>query len=176
MLRALERADPGDRVGHATPAASEHVPALAEALQFIRGTPARLLLDIKPGTPLDQVIREVREQRAEAKVIFGLRRPRDIAMVRRQLAGTTTLAFMPLVRDAPAFADAGADIIRLWSDWVEADPGHVQRAQALGPVVWIMVGRRLPANDNDWRALHGRMMASGAQGVITDRPELVPVR
>jgi len=151
----------------------ERVPSFAEALIFIRDKPARLLLDVKPGTRLDQVIREIREHRAEAKVIIGLRRARDIARVRRELPGTTTLAFMPDVRDAPVFADAGAHIIRLWSDWVDADPALVGRTQALGPEAWIMVGRRLPAREREWRALHARMIASGAQGLITDRPELI---
>lgn len=150
----------------------ERIPALAEVLNFVRDKPARLLLDIKPGAPIDQVIREIRRYRVEAKVIVGLRRSRDVARVRRELPDTTTLGFMPDARDAPLFADAGAHIIRLWSDWVEADRGHVARTRALGPAVWIMVGRRLPAMERDWRALHGRMIASGAQGLITDRPDL----
>jgi glycerophosphoryl diester phosphodiesterase len=151
----------------------ERVPSLSEALAFIQGKPARLLLDIKPGTRLDRVISEIRSHRAEAKVIVGLRRARDIARVRRELPGTTALAFMPDVRDAAAFVDAGAQIIRLWSDWVEADPALVGRTQALGPKAWIMVGRRLPARDQEWRRLHARMIASGAQGLITDRPDLI---
>jgi glycerophosphoryl diester phosphodiesterase len=151
----------------------EAVPSLTEALDFIRDKPARLLLDIKPGTPLGRVMQEIREHRAEAKVIFGLRRARDIARVRRELPGATTLAFIPENRDAPAFADAGVHIIRLWSDWVEADSGLVGRTQATGPAVWIMAGRRLPTRERAWRALHARMIASGAQGLITDRPELI---
>jgi glycerophosphoryl diester phosphodiesterase len=153
--------------------AGERVPSLAEALSFIGDKPVRLLLDIKPGTPLDRVMREIREHRAETKVILGLRRPKDIARVRRELPGTTTLGFMPQPGDAPAFAHAGANIIRLWSDWVEADPGHVARTGALGAEVWIMVGRRLPDKEREWRGLHTRMIATGAQGLITDRPELI---
>jgi glycerophosphoryl diester phosphodiesterase len=150
----------------------ERIPSLGDALDFVRDKPVRVLLDVKPGTRLDQVIREVRHHRVEPKVIIGLRRAREIARVRRELPGTTTLAFMPDARDAPLFADAGAHIIRLWSDWVEADADLVARTRALGPEVWIMVGRRLPAREPEWRALHARMIAAGAQGLITDRPEL----
>lgn len=150
----------------------ERIPSFGEALDFVRDKPVRLLLDVKPGTRLNQVIREVRERRAEPKVIFGLRRARDVARVRRELPGTTSLAFMADARDAPLFADAGAHIIRLWSDWVEADPDLLSRTRALGPEVWIMVGRRLPAKETEWRMLHARMIAAGAQGLITDRPDL----
>ena len=151
----------------------ERVPSLADALNFIRDKPARLLLDIKQGTSLDRVIREVRTQDAAPNLIFGLRRAKDVARVRRELPGSTTLAFIPEARDAPAFAAAGANIIRLWSDWIEADPGHIPRTRALGPEVWVMVGRRLPSKEREWRALHRRMIAAGAQGLITDRPELI---
>lgn len=151
----------------------ERVPTLAEALEFIRDKPARLLLDIKPGTPLGSVLAQIREHRAEFRTILGLRRVRDVARVRRELPGARTLAFMPEVADAQAFAAAGAQIIRLWSDWVEADPSHVVRTRALGAEPWIMVGRKLPATRDEWRKLHTRMIATGPRGLITDRPELI---
>lgn len=151
----------------------EHVPTLAEALAFARGQPVRLLLDIKDGALLDAVIREVRASGSEAKLIVGLRSARDIARVRAELPRATALAFMPNVTDAAAFRDAGSHIIRLWSDWVETDPALVDRTRKLGPQVWIMVGRRLPRKEEEWRTLHSRMIATGAQGLITDRPELI---
>ena len=150
----------------------ERVPTLGEAIALVRDGPARLLLDIKPGTPLDKVIDELRSSHAEAKVILGLRRAADVAHARTALPGVAILAFTPKASDAPAFARAGANIIRIWSDWVGADPAAVARTRALGPEVWIMVGRHLPANPADWRQLHARMLASGPQGLITDRPEL----
>ena len=151
----------------------ERVPTLAEALDFARSSPSQMLADVKPGTPLDSVIREARQQNAGPKLILGLRRAKDIAKVRRELPNVATLAFMPDVADAPAVAAAGAHIIRLWSDCVEADPTHVGRVRALGPKVWIMVGRRLPSRKSEWRALHRRMLAAGPDGLITDWPELV---
>lgn len=154
----------------------QRVPSLADALDFIRDKPARLLLDIKQGTSLGRVIRQVRANGAAPKLIFGLRRARDVSRVRRELPGSSILAFITDARDAPTFAAAGADIIRLWSDWVEADPGHIRRTRALGPEVWVMVGRRLPSQEREWRALHARMIEAGAQGLITDRPELISAR
>ena len=161
------------RLGKCDAGTGERVPTFAEALGFIKTVPARLLLDIKPGTPLEDVIRQVREQHAEGRVIFGLRRAKDIARVRAELPAATTLAFMADAASADKHAAAGAHILRLWSDWVEADPAIVARTRALGPDVWIMVGRRLPGSKRQWQELHSRMTASGGQGIITDRPDLV---
>jgi glycerophosphoryl diester phosphodiesterase len=151
----------------------ERVPTLADAIALVRDRPARLLLDIKSGTPLDAVIAEISALRAEPKIILGLRRVSEVSQARAALPGVTILAFMPNVRDAPAFAKVGANIIRLWSDWVAADSTLVSRTQALGAEAWIMVGRRLPAKPTEWRALHVRMLATRPQGLITDRPELI---
>lgn len=150
----------------------ERVPTFAEALEFSRSNPVRLLLDIK-SAPVGDVLRIVREHHAETKIILGLRRSSDIARARAELPQATVLAFMPEASDAAAFARAGAHILRLWSDWVEADPGLVERTRKSGAQVWIVVGRRLPSKERDWRALHGRMIAAGAQGLISNRPDLI---
>ena len=81
--------------------------------------------------------------------------------------------FIPAMKDASRYASAGADIIRLWSDWVETEPAVVARARTLGFEVWIMVGRKLPKTEGEWRALHARMISTGAEGLITNRPELI---
>lgn len=150
----------------------ERVPTLGDVLALVANADSRLLLDCK-SVKVDQVLREVRAHHAETKVILGLRRPGDIARARAELPGVTIIAFMPERADAPVFVDAGADIIRLWSDWAEADPALVARTQALGKPVWIMVGRKLPRSNADWQALHGRMIAAGTNGLVTNRPELV---
>lgn len=150
----------------------EHVPTLAEALDLVANSSSRLLLDCK-SAPIDQVVREVRARHAEARVVLGLRSPGEIVRARTALPGATIIAFMPERTDAPVYIDAGADLIRLWSDWVEADPALVARTQKLGKPVWIMVGRKLPRGDAGWRALHERMIASGAQALVTNRPELI---
>jgi glycerophosphoryl diester phosphodiesterase len=151
----------------------ERVPTLAEALALVKATPVRLLLDIKSGTPLEQVLAEVRGQNASMNVILGLHSVKEVERARADLPSATILAFMPERTDAGAFAKAGAQIIRLWSDWVEADPALVARTRALGPQVWILIGRSLPSSNDSWRALHARMIATGAQGLITNRPELI---
>jgi len=151
----------------------EAVPTFAEVISLVRGKSVRIVADVKDGTPIGPVLQTIREQHGESQVILGLRSTKHVAIARAELPGATILAFMPEVGDAAAFAAAGANIIRLWSDWVEADPGLVAATRALGPEVWILVGRTLPLKRRDWRDLHARMIATGAQGLITDRPELI---
>lgn len=152
----------------------ERIPTLGDVFALIDGTSTRLMLDCK-AAPLDDVLREVRAHHAEGRVILGLRSPTQVARARAALPGVGIIAFMPERTDGPAFTAAGATILRLWSDWVEADPALVGRTRALGPPVWIMVGRRLPSKPAEWRALHGRMIAAGAQGLVTNRPDLISV-
>jgi len=150
------------------------VPTFAEVIALVRGTPVRILADVKDGTPLAPVLEAVREEHAERQIILGLRSIDHVVRAHAALPETTILAFMPRVGDAPAFAKAGAHIIRLWSDWVEADPPLVAHTRALGPQVWILVGPHPPATQSAWRALHARMLRLDPDGLITDRPEWVP--
>lgn len=166
-IAELKRCDAGS---------GERIPTLGEALRLVGDWPAVLLLDIKPGTPLAPVIAEIRANQAASKVILGLRRARDVTVARRELPQTKLLAFIRKPRDAADFVGAGATVIRLWSDWVDADPAQVGEIRALGAAVWVMAGRRLPRRDPEWRTLHDRMIAAGVQGLITDRPGLISVR
>jgi glycerophosphoryl diester phosphodiesterase len=163
-LTSIKRCD----AGH-----GERVPTFAEVIALVQGKPVRLLADVKEGTPIGPVLKAIRQLHAERQLILGLRSIKYVARARSALPDTTILAFMPKQTDAAAFRDAGADILRLWSDWADADPPLIARTRSLGPQVWIMVGRRLPSNPAQWRALHGRMIAAGAQGLITDRPDLI---
>ena len=153
----------------------ERVPVFADVLALVADRPVRLLVDVKDGRQLEPVLAAIRDHRAAGRVILGLRRTEDVARAHEAFPGMTVLAYMPRQTDAADFAKAGAQIIRLWSDWVDEEPALLGRTRALGPQVWIMVGRRLPANREGWRALHGRMIRAGAQGLITDRPELITV-
>lgn len=150
----------------------ERVPTFAEVLALIRDRPVRILADVKAGTPLEPVLSAIRGHPAGSKIILGMRSPKQVTRARAALPTTTILAFIPAASDAPDFATAGANIIRLWSDWAETEPALIARIHALGPEVWITIGRSLPGKPDEWHALHKRMIAAGAQGLITDRPDL----
>ena len=151
----------------------ERVPTFSEVLSMARGRPVRILADVKDGTPLAPVLEEIRSHHADRQIILGVRSTKHASRAHAALPAMTILAYMPTIADAGAFATAGVHAIRLWSDWVDADPGLIARTRALGPEVWVMVGHTLPARKRDWKALHERMIAAGAQGLITDRPDLI---
>ena len=152
----------------------ELVPTFAEVLVLAQERSVRVLADVKETSALEPLLATIREHRADGLVILGLRRTDQVAQARKRFPGIVILANMPGRTDAAAFAKAGAQIVRLWSDWVEADPSQVRSTRAQGPHVWVMVGRRLPSTNQGWRELHGRMIGAGAEGLITDHPELVP--
>jgi glycerophosphoryl diester phosphodiesterase len=152
------------------------IPTLEEALAAANTSKIQLLLDIKPGTSVGEVKKTVLQQRAESFVIFGLRRTADVANLQSAAPTLRALAFMRSATDAAEFSYAGADFIRLWSDWVEEDPTLVERARSLGKEAWIMIGRQLPKHEAEWRSLHARMLAAKPQGLITDRPDLIPAQ
>jgi glycerophosphoryl diester phosphodiesterase len=150
------------------------IPTLAEALAAAKDSRLRLLLDIKPGTSIREVLKIVRQEQAESIVTFGLRRSTDVANLQSAAPSLPVLAFMPNADDAAEFAYAGAGFIRLWSDWIAVDPTLVERTRILGARPWIMIGRHLPRDETEWRNLHARMLATKPDGLITDRPDLIP--
>jgi glycerophosphoryl diester phosphodiesterase len=157
--------------------AGERVPTLREALRLVRGNGASLLLDMKPGTPLQPVIALVRAERTEQNVIFGLRSPRQAEELRKLAPDVRAVALMKRFTDLEAFEKAGIRIMRLWSHWIDptvgGDPALIGKVKARGHAVWCIVGKRLPRGDGDWKATHARLIALGVDAIATDRPDLV---
>lgn len=155
-------------------AGGEPVPTLAEMLDLVRGTDARLLLDVKQAD-LAAILAEVRDHNAERNVIFGLRTPAEVIGLRALDPAMPTLAFMKRRGDLAAYLSAGAGIIRLWSDWVTTPtgPAMIARVHAAGHPVWALVGQRLPGDEPGWRTLHRTLIAAGIDGLITNRPDLL---
>lgn len=154
----------------------EHIPALREALRLVRDTPASLLLDMKPGTPLEPVIDLVRAEAGTDHVIFGLRSPAQASELRSRAPKMRMVALMPKLKDLDAFEAAGVRTMRLWSNWIDpqfgGDPILVTKVKARGHAVWCVIGKRLPASDAGWRATHARLSALGVDAITTDRPDL----
>jgi len=156
----------------------ERVPTLREALRLVRGTGTSLLLDMKPGTPLDPVLELVRSEHAEQDVVFGLRSPAQAARLHQLAPDVPAVALMKRFKDLDAFEKAGIRTMRVWSSWIDpaagGDPKLVDRVKARGHSVWCLVGKRLPQTDSEWEAAHARLLALGIDGLATDRPDLVP--
>jgi len=148
--------------------AGERIPSLEEALALIIPRGGKLLFDIKSGRDLDiqKVVRLIQRHRALKQVVVGARSLEDIRRFRSFDPDLCILAFIPATHDIQKFATAGADMIRLWADWIRLNPALVDRVHRFEKPVWVTAGRA----DRDELA---QLIALGVQGVLTDRPEVL---
>lgn len=155
----------------------ERIPTLRESLRFVADAGTSLLLDIKPGTPIDDVLALVRHEKAESRSIFGIRSPSQAAKLRALAPKLRVVALMPRLQDLEVFEAAGVSTVRLWSHWIDpqvgGDPSLVAKVKARGHSVWCVVGKRLPRSEAESRATHQRLSALGVDALVTDRPDRI---
>jgi len=154
----------------------ERVPSLDDVLAFAARRQTTLLLDIKQGGTFDlaRLVDQVKARNVAHRIIVGVRSVKALERVRAIDPAIRTLAFSGNREELDAFILAGVNIARLWSDWVEQDPDLVAQVRAAGAEPWILVGGKVPHDQNSLAALHRRMACAGAGAVITDWPELLP--
>ncbi|GAA2519496.1 glycerophosphodiester phosphodiesterase [Winogradskya humida] len=188
-LAELKALDAGSYVG--AKFAGTRVPTFQEALEALRGSGVRLVLDIKRDDALDdeRVVRLTEQCGAVQDVIVG---PRSVATLKRFKElnpALRTLGLVPGSESRPAspevieeFVLAGADLIRLWPSWVFSDRGHVagsgqskliEHLHNIGKPVWTtadtLYGDINPENPaEDLREL----VRLGVDGIITNLPEM----
>ena len=145
----------------------ERIPTYEEVLQLAASTGVILVLDIKESPSLDKrkVVRLTEQRGAVPHVIVGLRNLKDLRTIRTLNPKLRTLGFIDEVDDAQSFVKAGVDIIRLWPEWIDADPGLIAAMHRLGKPVWATTG------DAPRKELL-RLIALGVEGVISDLPKL----
>ena len=109
-----------------------------ELLRFAGGQ-LRVLFDLKlpPGHEA-QLYETIRAAEATTTAIIGVRSVASLLTFKSLDPHLATLAFGRSIAEVWALAEAGADIVRLWSPWVEADT--LARAAHLGKPVWVMCG------------------------------------
>lgn len=100
---------------------------------------APILFHIKEGgEQLDVILAYIRKYHYEDKVIMGVQAPEDVLRVKQFEPSMEVLAFSQKEGLEEEFMAAGADIIRLWEEWVEED--KVQKIHENGREVWVMAG------------------------------------
>lgn len=158
--------------------AREHVPRLDEVLRLVRGREVRLLLDVKDGARVNlaEVIRQAQEHEVLDRIVLGVRRLADLAAARALGPDLTILAFVPALSQIDAFVAGGADIVRLWTDWIAADAAATGAIRRNGSQVWAMIGPTVPRDSVRLRALHERAACAPVEAVVTDTPQLLPPR
>lgn len=123
---------------------------------------APVLLHIK----LDQPEPALLERLAGARIpwILGVQTPEVLEAVRAFAPPERILAFLPAPEAIPAFARAGAGVIRLWEPWL--DSVTPERARALGArEVWIMSRDEKGSMDGGAESLD-RFARLGADGAL----------
>ncbi len=166
MLRQLKKLDAGSHVNGKF--SGERVPTYEAVLQLVAGTGVKLLLDIKPGKTLApaNVVRLTKKYRAESNVIVGARTLEDLALFRRLSPTIRILGFVKNRRDIDPFLRAGAEIIRLWPQWIDATPALMRKIQESGHPVWVTA-------DDAGRKDLCKLIRQGVNGILSDRPELL---
>lgn len=146
----------------------ERIPTYQEVLRLVSGTGIVLLLDIKKGGVLDRqkVIRMTEDHYAVANVIVGSRNLDDLKTFRALSPGLRTLGFVDEIEDVAPFVAGGVDIIRLWPEWIYANPALVGRVHELGRQVWATAGDA-PSAELE------KLVRLGVRGILVDQPEVM---
>jgi len=147
---------------------SERIPTYEEVLQLVSGTGIVLLLDIKESRVLDRrkVVRLTEDHDAIANVIVGPRSLEDLQAFRALNPELRTLGFVEEIEDIAPFVQAGADIIRLWPEWIYANPGLVGSVHELGKHVWTTAGDA-PRTELE------KLVRLGVKGILVDQPAVM---
>jgi glycerophosphoryl diester phosphodiesterase len=146
----------------------ERIPTFAEVLDLVKGSGVKLLLDIKESFHLDmgRVVRMVEQYGAVRDVIVGPRRLADLAQFQTLNRALITLGFVRKLEDIEPFVQAGVDMIRLWAEWIEQDPGLIDRVHRLGKPAWVTA-------DDAPREKLELFIRLGADGILSDFPALM---
>jgi glycerophosphoryl diester phosphodiesterase len=165
-LREVKALDAGSHAGAAFSA--ERVPTYEEVLQLVKGSGVTLLLDIKISPVLDKarVVRLTERHGATLNVIVGVRSVADLNEFRTLNPNLRTLGFVENVAAVDSFVRVGIDIVRLWPEWIHADPALVGRLHGLGKPVWTTAGT-LPRQELE------SLIRRGVNGILTDVPEVL---
>ena len=147
---------------------NEQIPTYEEVLQLVANTGTKLLLDIKNSPLLDkwEIVRLTEKYQAESDVIFGVRNIDGFAAFRKLNPEIRTLGFITTPFEIEKFAEAGVDIIRLWSWWLFLYPDLIKEARQLQKPVWVTAGG---ASRQDLE----RLISLGVDGIITDHPDIM---
>lgn len=111
----------------------ERIPSLIESARACKGK-IDILLDLKEqGDDYDQkVVRIIRQHGDPQKTIVGVRSVAQAKRFRKLLPKARQLALIPSVETIEDFANAGADVIRIWPRWLKSHPTAVNRVRATG--------------------------------------------
>ncbi len=106
-----------------------------------------LLIHVKDWSVLDDLLELLQKNNYLDKVVFGVQNVEAVKKLKDYTPSLKVLAFMPGVDKIEEFANAGADYIRLWENWMTDE--SVERVKKTGKELWIMVGQDVVGHD-EW--------------------------
>ncbi len=121
-MAQLKQLDAGSYFGKAY--RGERIPTLAEALTLCRGR-IEVLLDLKEQGDENarRLARTITKYGQPQQTILGVRSLEQAQRLRRLLPQCRQLGFIRSPQDIDPFVNAGAEIIRLWPDWIKGPEG-----------------------------------------------------
>lgn len=146
----------------------ERIPRFEEVLKLVSGTAITLVIDIKKDRALnkEKVVRQIEEHDAVRNIIVGVRTRDDLHAFQTLNRGLRTVGFINELEDTWTFIEAGVDIVRLWPEWIDSDPGLIERVHQLGKPVWATTGDA-PRDELE------RLIGLGVDGILSDLPEVM---
>lgn len=130
-----------------------------------------ILFHIKEGKEqLEIILQYIRKYHYEDKAIMGVMEVEDIGRVKDFHPGMKVLAFNQEQNMTDDFLEAGADIIRLWEEWVTEE--KVKFVQSRGRKIWVMAGSSQKHTTGYTSAEElGKWKAMGVNGIIINEIE-----
>lgn len=121
-------------------ATSERVPTLADALALPRAGHA-LLLDLKQADEAfhRRLASAVARAPASGEIVLGVRGESQARALRRLLARHAQVALIEAPREVERLAAAGAEHVRLKSEWLAREAGLAERVRASGARLLVLL-------------------------------------
>ncbi len=168
-LEELRRLDAGTHFDRKF--SDEGIPRLEDLFRLARGR-IKILLDLKAGENYQQQIMDlISVYHMEFDVVMGVRSLEALNQVKYNNPTIRVLSLGYPIEIAYEILEAGADILRLWGNWVTSE--HVNHIRSMKKQLWTMVGS--PTAEEAGRTTldeirHYRDI--GINGLILDDPRL----
>lgn len=133
---------------------------------YLRSGIDRMLFHCKEGGErLLMILALCREYGIADKVVFGVQSADDVRLLKQADEAVKVLAFMPKAEMTAAFAEAGADYIRLWEKW--CTPENLAAVRDTGKKLWIMADS--PEVGETEKGCYAFYRDCGADGILVNK-------
>lgn len=142
------------------------IPTFEEVVQLIKDKDIKLLLDLKEQNLWyrQEIADLIQKYDVINQIIIGARSLEDVRYYRQYDDRLKILGFIPVAETAQFFIENGANIIRIWPDWVEHDFSIISVCQQNKIPIWATSG---DMGEDEIMVL----LSHGITGFIHDAPE-----